>query len=104
MWRMEGKLILPVGNPRVCKQSPFTLLSLTILLEDAGDPIDPDHTQVLHDTSGQNAVGENQPNWKSTVSAAAKLLLRTVRDSADVFPPLKSVAGGICSVLDNYEV
>ena len=82
----------------------FTLLSLTVPSEDSGDPIDPDHTQVLHDTSAQNAAGENQQNWKSTISAAAKLLLRTVRDSADAFPPLKSVAGGIYSILDNYEV
>ena len=39
-----------------------------------------------------------------TVSDTAKLLLRTVRDSADAFPPLKSVAGGLCFILDNYEV
>ena len=39
-----------------------------------------------------------------TVSDAAKLLLRTVRDSADAFPPLKSVAGGLCFILENYEV
>ena len=41
---------------------------------------------------------------KSTASATAKLLLCTVRDSADAFPPLKSVAGGLCSILENLEV
>jgi len=48
--------------------------------------------------------GENKPGWKSTASASAKLLLRGVRDSADAFPPLKSVAGGLCFILENYEV
>ena len=42
--------------------------------------------------------------WKSTISATAKLLLCTVRDSADAFPPLKSVVGGLCFILENYEV
>jgi hypothetical protein len=41
---------------------------------------------------------------KSTVFATTYFLLRTVRDSADAFPPLKSVAGGLCSILENFEV
>ena len=36
--------------------------------------------------------------------ATAKLLLRGVRDTADAFGPLKSVAGGLCFVLENCEV
>ena len=47
---------------------------------------------------------ENQRNWKPTTSEMAKLLLHRVRDSADVFPPLKSVAGGLSSILENCEV
>ena len=47
---------------------------------------------------------EKKPNWKRTVSATAKLLLRGVRDTADAFGPLKSVAGGLCFLLENYEV
>ena len=58
-------------------------------LEDADDPVSPDQTQVLHDRSGKNAAGENQFDRTSTVSATVKLLLRTVRDSADAFPLLK---------------
>ena len=50
------------------------------------------------------AADENRSDWKSTVSASAKLLLRGVRDSADAFPPLKSVAGGLCFILENCEV
>ena len=47
---------------------------------------------------------ESGSDWKATVSASAKLLLRGVRDSADAFGPLKSVASGLCFFLDNYEV
>jgi hypothetical protein len=43
-------------------------------------------------------------DWKSTASATAKLLLRAVRDTADAFGPLKSVAGGLCFILENCEV
>ena len=50
------------------------------------------------------APSEEQSNWRSTAVAAAKLLLRGVRDSADAFGPLRSVAGGLCFILENYEV
>ena len=50
------------------------------------------------------AGDEKESDWKSTASASAKLLLRGVRDSADAFGPLKSVAGGLCFVLENCEV
>ena len=50
------------------------------------------------------AVDENRPDWRSTASSSAKLVLRAVRDSADAFGPLKSVAGGLCFILENCEV
>ena len=50
------------------------------------------------------AEDENKSGWKSTASSSAKLLLRGVRDSADAFGPLKSVAGGLCFILENCEV
>ena len=31
-------------------------------------------------------------------------MLRGVRDTADAFGPLKSVAGGLCFILENCEV
>ena len=59
-----------------------------------------------HDKSGEPsaAVDETKSNWKSTASATAKLLLRGVKDSADAFGPLKSVAGSLCFILENCEV
>ena len=50
------------------------------------------------------AANKKKLSWKSTALATAKLLLRGVRDSADAFGPLKSVAGGLCFILENCEV
>ena len=55
------------------------------------------------ETSG-SVPGPDGSDWKATVSASAKLLLRGVRDSADAFGPLKSVAGDLCVILENHEV
>ena len=55
-------------------------------------------------TESNVAASDNKSGWKSTAYATAKLLLRGVRDSADAFGPLKSVAGGLCFILENCEV
>ena len=52
-----------------------------------------------------NTTDKNKfEQWGSTASATARLLLRGVKESADAFPPLKSVVGGLCFILDNCEV
>ena len=62
-------------------------------------------SNVENESVGPSAgVNENRPGWESTASSSAKLLLRAVRDSADAFGPLKSVAGGLCFILENCEV
>ena len=64
-----------------------------------------DGANVNNETVEQAAaVDDNGSDWKATVSASAKFLLCGVRDSADAFGPLKSVAGGLCFFLENYEV
>ena len=50
------------------------------------------------------AVDENRPDGGPTASSSARLVLRAVRDSADAFGSLKSVAGGLCFILENCEV
>ena len=50
------------------------------------------------------AADKSKLSWKSTAPATAKLLLRGVRDTADVFGPLKSIAGGLCYIIENCEV
>ena len=54
-------------------------------------------------TEPSTATNDKKSSWKSTALATAKLLLRGVRDSADAFGPLKSVAGGLCFILENCE-
>ena len=90
-------------NPTVRKPLRFTLLSLTITLADAGTSTDPGRGEVRGGKNSQKAVGGSKQDWK-TVSATAKMLLYTVRDTADAFGPLKSIAGGLCAILENYEV
>ena len=50
------------------------------------------------------AANESESDWTTTASASAKLLLRGVSSSSDAFGPLKSVAGGLCFILENCEV
>lgn len=90
-------------NPTVRKPLRFTLLSLTITLADVNSSTDPDRGEVRGGKNPQKAVGGSKQDWK-TVSAAAKMLLYAARDTADAFPPLKSVTGGLCAILENYEV
>ena len=84
------------------------LLCLIILLHNADASVVPDHTQkesLPDDNTEPNATAdEKKSSWGSTAYATAKLLLYGVRDSADAFGPLKSVAGGLCFILENYEV
>ena len=47
---------------------------------------------------------ENKSNWKSTVYATAGLAIDVVKESSDVFTPLKSVAGGLSAILKHYDV
>ena len=81
---------------------------LIIHLDNVDTPAGPDHIPQDHrpgeNTESNTAVNEKKSNWKSTTFATAKLLLRGVRDSADAFGPLKSVAGGLCFILENCEV
>lgn len=53
---------------------------------------------------GPSAVDKNEPDLGSVVYSGAKLILNGVKESADFFGPLKSVAGGLCFILDNCEV
>ena len=74
----------------------------------ADAPAIPDHVsqdpRSNEKTKPSVTPNEKKSNWKSTAYATAKLLLCGVRDSADAFGPLKSVAGGLCFILDNCEV
>ena len=66
-----------------------------------------DSTAARHHVQEPAQLSSHVPGkskLKSIATSTAKLFLRGVRESADAFPPLKSVAGGLCYILDNYEV
>lgn len=50
------------------------------------------------------STSKDKSDWKHTTSSAAKMLLRMVESTSDAFPPLKFVAAGLCTILDNCEV
>ena len=86
----------------------FHLLYLIIPSDNAELSVAPDQVPVVigpaECAEPGPAASEEKFNWRSTAVATAKLLLYGVRDSADAFGPLKSVAGGLCFVLENCEV
>jgi len=85
----------------------FSVLPLIGTTNNTASPAIPDKVQdALVSGKGEpNTTDENKFElWKSTTSATAKLLLRAAKESADAFPPLKSAVGGLCFILDNYEV
>jgi len=59
---------------------------------------------VLNPIRAGAVTPKDKSDWKSATSSAAKLFLRTVERASDAFPPLKSVAAGLCSILDYCEV
>ena len=94
------------GEPEGTWRELFTLLPLIVSPDDADDPAVPDHFQeaLALNQNDPDTTGERESDWKSAASAAAKLLLHGVRESVDAFGPLKSVAGGLCFILENREV
>jgi len=86
------------------------LLPLIVPSDNTGASAVPDRARaplvLSPDESAEQstAAEESKSCRKSNAFATTKLLLRGVRDSADAFSPLKSVAGGLCFILENYEV
>ena len=80
---------------------PLIVSSANVVASATTDPAQEDPSP---NKSEPNTGDKNKSNWKSTASATARVFLRGVRDSADAFGPLKSVAGGLCFILENCEV
>ena len=79
---------------------------LTPRLDNVDNFVVPDAIQeVLRPNETEpSATGRSKSKLKSLTSSTAKLLLYGVKESSDAFPPLKSVAGGLCFIMDNCEV
>ena len=87
--------------------------NLVSVLPLIGPPDNADNSTIPDQVHKALGSGGSEPNtmdgnkfgqWKSVASATAKLFLRGAKESADAFPPLKSVVGGLCFILDNFEV
>ena len=95
------------GNQTVSQQNSSRLSSPLIVspTNTAGFvTTDPALGDPSRNESEPGTGDRSKSNWKPAASAAARLFLRGVRDSADAFGPLKSVAGGLCFILENCEV
>ena len=51
-----------------------------------------------------SAADEKKASRLSTAASAGKMFLVGVRESADAFGPLKTIAGCLCFIVDNFEV
>ena len=50
------------------------------------------------------AAPKDKSNWKATTYATTKLAINLAKESADAFPPLKSVVGGLSAILKHCDV
>ena len=67
----------------------------------SGETIGPESSDPIVDSG---AMDENKSNLGSLASSGARFILNGIKESADTFGPLKSVAGSLCFILDNCEV
>jgi len=75
--------------------------------DNANNSVVPDQAQhALSSGMGKlNATWASKfEQWMSVTSATAKLFLRGAKESTDAFPPLKSAVGGLCFIVDSFEV
>ena len=98
--------IAPEQGPDGTRTLSPQQLCLITLLDKADTAAVPNREQQdpRPEENAEPAAKEKKSSWKSTAFATAKLLLYGVKESADAFGPLKSVAGGLCFILENCEV
>ena len=87
---------------------------LTNSLHDTANPVVSERTQSVpgeckHLESSdpvpdQSVATENGSSWKSTAYSSAKMVINVVKESSDVFPPLKAAVGGLAAILKHCDV
>lgn len=50
------------------------------------------------------AAHENKSNMKPTARASARLVIDALKESSDLFPPLKAAVTGVSAILQHYDV
>ena len=84
-----------------CKADPNTDAeeNLHIPGSDQSDP-----PEASGRTIDPSVAPESESDWKSTTYAGVKVAIDLVKESSDVFPPLKSVLGGLSAILTHCDV
>ena len=52
----------------------------------------------------EGAANHNGSSWMSAAYSSTKVVIDVVKESSDVFPPLKSAASGLAAVLKHFDV
>ena len=55
-------------------------------------------------TFNEGPETQNESSWMTAAYSSTKVVIDVVKESSDVFPPLKSVASGLAAVLKHYDV
>jgi len=70
-----------------------------------GSNVDPNRCECIQRLpSGQLSDSLSLPVKRKRVANGARILLDVAKESSDVFPPLKSVLGGVNALIKHYEV
>jgi len=104
------------GEPDSTRTPSFQAVHLIILTPNPGGNATPKRVRSVFGkkqserpslsiyTIDPSAAYEKKTSWKSTAFSATKLAINIVKDSSDVFPPLKSVVGSLSAILKICDV
>ena len=67
-------------------------------------PNEDENLESLNHTPDEGAETQTGPNWMSAAYSSTKVVIDVVKESSDVFPPLKSVASGLAAILKHCDV
>jgi hypothetical protein len=107
-----GTSTLPTPDPLISgdqkpsgmRATAFQTIHLTILPSNIDEDPNRSVPSDVHLTVDPVAAHENKSTWKSTAYSTTKLAINMVKESSDVFPPLKSVVGGLSAILQHCDV
>jgi hypothetical protein len=107
-----GTSTLPTPDPLISgdqkpsgmRTTAFQTIHLTILPRNIDDDPIRSVPSDVHLSVDPVAAHENKSTWKSTAYSTTKLAINMVKESSDVFPPLKSVVGGLSAILQHCDV
>ena len=103
-------------EPNGMRTTVLIVVQLTILPRNA-DTVVSDPTQSdtrkgkrskfldrVLDRSTPASEDKSGSGWKSTAYESTKVVIDVVKESSDIFVPLKSAAGGLAAILKHYDV